>query len=283
MAFLNKQEDVIDIKLTSYGKKVLSKGKFRPAFYAFYDDGINYQTPEEEQNNTQDRIKQDLTMRTIAEVAGAETRFEIQNKKILEGQRSLYEEMEETPDPASIGKLLQYELASQNLQSQKAPRFELKLQSSARIDTDLSSETLILSGVLYNTPQLNITSTYKLNVDKSDQKKLLPENFIVRDEDPLPDLMASEIEFLDKTKLKVLNDKIIIELKEHNVGYSSENFEVEIYEIIDQNSSEQLIQIETIEELSDIFVVKTDESVDRYLSLKSAQQSGLFGYREREE
>lgn len=282
MAFLNKQEDVIDIKLTSYGKKILSKGSFRPVYYAFFDDGVNYQISGEAQNNVEDRIKQDLVARTLTEVAGVETRFENQNKKILEGQRSLYEEMEESPDPSSIGKLLQYQLASQNLQTQKAPKFQLRLHKNAQIDVDTSSENLLLSGVLYHTPQLNVTSSYRILIDKSEQQ-MLPENYVVSEEDPLPDLMATEVQFLDNTKLIVSDQKVLIELSEKNVNYSSENFEVEIYEIIENNSSEQLVQIETMEELTDLFIVKTDESVDRYLSLKRSQQSGLFGFREREE
>ena len=110
---------------------------------------------------------------------------------------------------------------------------------------------------------------------------MLPENYVVSEEEPLPDLMATEVQFLDNTKTNSIRPKVLIELSEKNVNYSSENFEVEIYEIIENNSSEQLVQIETMEELTDLFIVKTDESVDRYLSLKRLQQSGLFGFRER--
>tara|TARA_B100000035_G_scaffold315188_1_gene334322 strand:+ start:1830 stop:2933 length:1104 start_codon:yes stop_codon:yes gene_type:complete len=42
MTFFNKKEEVIDIQLTSYGKYLLSKGKLKPAFYAFSDDEVVY-------------------------------------------------------------------------------------------------------------------------------------------------------------------------------------------------------------------------------------------------
>ncbi len=42
MTFFNKKEEVIEIELTQYGKYLLSKGKFRPVFYAFSDDEILY-------------------------------------------------------------------------------------------------------------------------------------------------------------------------------------------------------------------------------------------------
>ena len=59
--FFDKKEEVIDIELTQYGKYLLSKGKMKPAFYAFYDDDIiydhSYGGVTEEQNEIEDRIR----------------------------------------------------------------------------------------------------------------------------------------------------------------------------------------------------------------------------------
>ena len=41
MAFFNKKEEVMDIELTQYGKYLLSQGKFKPVFYAFFDEFYN--------------------------------------------------------------------------------------------------------------------------------------------------------------------------------------------------------------------------------------------------
>ena len=60
MSFLNKKEQVIDIRLTSFGKKQLSKVGFRPEYYAFFDDGVIYHKESENQNDTADRIVKDL-------------------------------------------------------------------------------------------------------------------------------------------------------------------------------------------------------------------------------
>jgi hypothetical protein len=40
--FLNKKEQVYDLQLTSYGKYLLSIGKFKPVHYAFFDDNVLY-------------------------------------------------------------------------------------------------------------------------------------------------------------------------------------------------------------------------------------------------
>ena len=60
MLFFNKKEEVLDIKLTQYGKHLLSKGSFRPQYYCFFDDDILYDASKagisESQNASEERI-----------------------------------------------------------------------------------------------------------------------------------------------------------------------------------------------------------------------------------
>ena len=42
MSFFNKKEEVIEVILTSYGKYKLSRGQWKPAYYAFFDEDIVY-------------------------------------------------------------------------------------------------------------------------------------------------------------------------------------------------------------------------------------------------
>ena len=60
MTFMNKKEEVLDIKLTQYGKKLLSEGNFDPVYYSFHDEGVLYDSEygsfEETQSTTEDRI-----------------------------------------------------------------------------------------------------------------------------------------------------------------------------------------------------------------------------------
>jgi hypothetical protein len=59
--FLDKKERVIDFQLTPYGKHRLAVGKLKPAFYAFFDQGVLYDSEyggfSEVQNNIHERIK----------------------------------------------------------------------------------------------------------------------------------------------------------------------------------------------------------------------------------
>ena len=62
MEFFNKKEEVIDLQLTQYGRHLLSKGKFKPVYYSFYDDNILYNIERvqltEEQNEAEKRIRE---------------------------------------------------------------------------------------------------------------------------------------------------------------------------------------------------------------------------------
>jgi hypothetical protein len=63
MEFFNSKEDVLEIKLTQYGKFIYSKGKFKPTYYAFMDDDILYDGmyagKTEIQNQIEPRIQEE--------------------------------------------------------------------------------------------------------------------------------------------------------------------------------------------------------------------------------
>jgi hypothetical protein len=78
MKFLNGKEEVIDIEITSYGRHLISKGKFKPQYYSFFDDGILYDNEyagiTEAQNDAQNRIKNDTPrLQAQTNYAGSET------------------------------------------------------------------------------------------------------------------------------------------------------------------------------------------------------------------
>jgi len=97
MSFMDKKQDVYDIKITPYGKKLLSQGKFKPEYYAFFDDDILYdfahsnnitavsdigstQLSVEGQNDIQTRIKEETP---YFKVLHNYTRLEQKNRQIF--------------------------------------------------------------------------------------------------------------------------------------------------------------------------------------------------------
>ena len=80
MEFFDKKQDVLDIELTSYGKQLLSRGLFKPAYYSFSDDGVMYDakwmsgsTIQEQQSQVEPRIQEETPrMKTQTRKVGAE-------------------------------------------------------------------------------------------------------------------------------------------------------------------------------------------------------------------
>ena len=50
MTFFNKKEDIMEVQLTPYGRRLLSQGKLKPEYYAFFDDDILYDSNKISQN-----------------------------------------------------------------------------------------------------------------------------------------------------------------------------------------------------------------------------------------
>ena len=63
MEFFNKKEEVLEVKLTNYGKDRLAAGQLNPTYYAFFDDDILYDVSgsgyTEDQNLAESRIQSD--------------------------------------------------------------------------------------------------------------------------------------------------------------------------------------------------------------------------------
>ena len=80
MEFFDKKQDVINLKLTRYGRQLLSVGEFEPVYYAFSDDGIIYDTrwisgssQPEEQWMVEKRIQEETPrLETLNSKVGAE-------------------------------------------------------------------------------------------------------------------------------------------------------------------------------------------------------------------
>jgi len=62
---LDKKERVYDLKLTGYGKYLLSVGKYKPIYYAFFDDNVIYDGAyaniSESQNQVHERVKSETS------------------------------------------------------------------------------------------------------------------------------------------------------------------------------------------------------------------------------
>jgi hypothetical protein len=116
--FLDSKERVLDLRLTSYGKYLLSVGKFKPYCYAFFDDNViydgKYANINESQNAIHSRIKKETPyLESMVHFEEVEKQSEIRQDPALTGVgsnrlRLAQEYFEEMSDYATSYKVLGY-------------------------------------------------------------------------------------------------------------------------------------------------------------------------------
>jgi len=268
MAFKNKREEVLDIKLTQFGKNLLSRGAFKPEFYRFFDDGVIYDRKyaglSEPQNDIEDRIKTDLQLDTQYLVKGIETRFDAETEKINSGEREVFLEIKRDIDPIEKEKLLQFPLANCTLGSQDMPYFSL-LAHTTDIQNSASVQYLTQSGIQTKIPQIELLPSYNVTLDNTQQ---IDDPGTLYDSETYLDLTSMKVEFIDKTFIEVDPEHFAISLDEFNVPYTKENFDLELYEIIDEKDESgvvtetKIVAITNPEEIFELFEINTDDDAE---------------------
>lgn len=206
MTFFNKKEEVLDVQLTSEGRRLLSLGRFKPSYYEFYDDAIlydiSYAEGSEAQNLSQDRILDNsqypkTSARFVGAVEKGQTNYKNDEKNYQNLRKNVY--LNESPYLAPLG--------SYDSQKQEAPYFELELLS--KNENGIVTGTLqSIDNAVMKIPQINLTCSYKFFAN--------PDDDIVY----------------------YTSEPIYFSLKEYNTQFSNftEDFEVELYEITETDS-----------------------------------------------
>lgn len=229
MTFKNQKEEVMEIELTSYGKHLLSKGKFRPSFYAFFDDDILYDAEytgeAEEQNYAQTRILEE-TPRSKVQVnfLGLETEV----KKQIEEARTQKKKLKDSFQPTKEKHYtLTTPLGRSSVSEDYYPSWEATLyganfesQTQAKVN---EHQTILI-------PQMNIEDlVYLSEVVEAEESK------------------EYEFKYDNGKAIEITNKDIVIEIDEIHTDSLRENFDVEVFIIEDvlENGAqtENLIQL----------------------------------------
>jgi len=229
MEFLNKKEEVFEFQLTEYGKYLLSIGKLKPEYYAFFDDDILYDTSgsgyTEIQNMSRVRI-QDETPKLKATVTrtSAETRV-TQFLNNLEGPIG-----SSNSDPAhrtsyfrqpvfeDKGKINAHAIGRSSLNTQYNPSWTATVLSSAEISS--SRDYIDTSDYIEHIPQINITLDYYTYFKSGD----LTDNSVSTHLESPPGSGQTTDVFLALNE-----DYLLMEILEENTDFEKENFDIEIY------------------------------------------------------
>jgi len=251
--FLNKKEQVIDFQLTTYGRRKLAHGKLKPTYYSFYDDGVIYDSKfagfDEEQNDIHKRIKENTSY-----LQGILSFEEIENSTPPGNYLEVaYEDATSMSDfdfdPAPDKNILQTnkfvfdgaigDAAFEGKNTQAAPAWKVLtcqgeiLSTSAR-DTstyDFTHVELDEEAREFNIPQLEVGLYYTKLIDKPST----PLKY-----GTVSDSVTETQPFNDGYSVKLVRDDMVIYAEEMNTQLFTENFDIEVFEMIELGGSEKL-------------------------------------------
>ena len=236
MKFLNKQEQVIDLQLTQFGRHLLSKGKFKPVFYSFFDDNIIYDSARtglsEQQNDSEDRIRQSQIIQPQVCFSSLEKEFNTSYEMILSAQHGGQPVVEQKT--AEKNYALPQPLGTSDINSEYVPSWSLRYLNGS-ISGSTHSSALELqekSGGknIINIPQL--ATEVKIKVLKSETDDTPPDELF--DGPALSNIVVISEEKDYSVLLKVI---------ENNGAYQKKNFDIEFFEIVEQKEGDITIEV----------------------------------------
>tara|TARA_R110000824_G_scaffold81671_1_gene205179 strand:- start:426 stop:1415 length:990 start_codon:yes stop_codon:yes gene_type:complete len=234
MEFFDKKEDVIDLKLTQYGRHLLSKGDFNPAFYSFFDDNILYNSENagssEEQNRSEERIKEAQTMQPQISISSLEKEFSTNYNLILSGlEKDGAVSLQRT---AEKNYALSTPLGTSDINSEYSPSWSVMflngILSGSVNYLNLTEKT---GGTnIFLIPQLDTDINIKISktvagdlaLDEYEDGLALSDIVVVSDDDDM---------------------HVLLKVAENNGLFQNKNFDIEMFEIQEEDQSGTIIEI----------------------------------------
>lgn len=261
MTFFNKKEDVVEVQLTQYGKYLLSKGKFKPSYYAFFDDGIIYDASyggitDEEQNAIQERIEKTPVLKTQYTFNSREKAV----KELIENSR--ISGIAPTSDEDSLQESnernysLLDPLGTSQISSDKNPSWNVNF-----LKGEYTSSSTNIPGTptkpAVNIPQINLKAVeynteVRINEFAPDPNLFYEPTGESVDQYPsgtTTDVVSMEGQYSDGSYVKVIEDYLLIDVQEINSDFDNENFDIEVFAIEEVTSESGGELIEKLEPL----------------------------------
>ena len=249
MVFYNKKEEVLEIELTSFGKTLHSRGKFKPSYYAFFDDDVIYDAEYGAAGGNADERIRANTPRTRIQY----NYTSVEDTKITRDE----EDLARFGIVSNRGNLAGTENISANELLQEQRTKEVLIQDQKRrntfppIGTSANSteyhpawKAYMLQGSLDSSEPDIDTGASVISIPQMDVKKREFTAKAIRGTDDNSSLYGYT--FPDGSSVTVKEDddsEFLIFLKEANASSDAENFLIEVYEVDELTGEEFLTPI----------------------------------------
>ena len=257
MTFFNKKEDIIEIQLTPYGRKLLSEGNMKPMYYAFYDDDILYDSGKggfaETNSQSKTRILTETpSMRPISANFGIESNAKTEYSQLIDNHMV---------QAIGTSSEIEKKTAGWNVIALDKEFDTFTLTSSLNpSDSAIKSTTMPLS-----IPQVNCKLEFTMSMGASSMED---NNLFLL----LDDLPSNP----DGKRLNVQDESMVLYLMEKNGFVNSDSFDVEVFLYEEDNSNltklhflkqQERVVNDLLVEQEDNEMEPTKENVEYYIDL----------------
>tara|TARA_R110000824_G_scaffold58377_2_gene157856 strand:- start:5734 stop:6753 length:1020 start_codon:yes stop_codon:yes gene_type:complete len=241
MEFFNQKEEVIDIQLTQYGKRLLAKGHFKPSFYAFFDKDVMYNSEwagiSEQQNSTETRIKDETPrMKVQHNYIGVETQFH-EMKNIIQFKEDFSDSFIEDAlqDADNTFFAVTDAIGTTKLESKYKPSWDIKFYNESLTS---AVSTFSGSGPIIRIPQIEATNKFSFfATDNIQDSGLTEETDLVF----APNETDKQVfDFIDGSTILIEKGFLLLGIEEKNTHYETENFEIEIFQVEEYYPNQKL-------------------------------------------
>ena len=259
---LDKKEQVIDFKLTPYGRFKLSSGRFKPVYYAFYDVGIVYDgdcagIADEDQNDINVRIKDETHYLATQALFGYIIDDPGKSTIVIEDVEEVWKDAElvttswgtqrwvkrlisagyrkhayfpfdvkpEMNEPAAD--FFKFDAAIGDAHFDGPEQRAAPAWKVVTLDGQISGSHLRDSAHEQDIPQIDITLNYVKSVDK---RRFIP------DPDSVYEIIGATPTFSDDKLVRLKEDNLLIYTEELNTDLLTENFEIEVFHSASDNT-----------------------------------------------
>lgn len=249
MTFFDKKEEILEIKLSSYGKQKLAAGTFKPVYYAFFDDDILYDGARanivEDNNDIEPRIQENSpSLRVQTSFTDLERRIMKQTHDL--SSNGVYHESNMTDLKYDPSVFADYDglrnvlpLGNSQLGNQKVAAWRVEFLSNSfhrSRSTTLDPNISCTSPFLCQKPIINIP---QIDSNLEVQPVLVNKDFKgVTDPETLRYVTANDA---SNSFIRLTDDYILLEVQEENVDLLNDAFSIEVYEVTEDSDGKEVL------------------------------------------
>ena len=242
MRFFNSKEEVLDIQLTRYGRSLLSQGKFKPTYYAFYDNGVIYN----EQFMRGSALKTDHTVQISAESRIQDETPYLRTQANFTGLNEFIfddiNDLDIVSDETDMSRLAVYEkltvlplsLGTTSLDSEETPAYKIRFIEGVIKDLEFHITGAVRTEKVGAPQAVQTTSQQALKIPQLEldiEFKVSAERTGTEPKFEFDAALTPDTVYSDGAQVYVGPDQLIFVIEEENATFDYENFDIEVYEI----------------------------------------------------